>query len=506
MNGRGDRPNVPIPTGPDALGRPSRLGREVEVDEPFIRRLGGVCDSVDTSAAGRVAAGRDWWPVALVWAQAGRAPAVPAVVARPTDARQVAAVLRRCHEDRVPVTPVAGRSGVCGGSIPLHGGVALDLTGLAGLVDVDVTSLLVDVRAGTYGDTLEAELRSGPALTLGHWPQSIALSTVGGWLACRGAGQYSTRYGKIEDMVAGLEVALADGRLIGIGGRAPRAATGPDLTQVFVGSEGTLGVITQARLRVHPAPGRSRRAAYVVEDFAGGIDACRRVLRRGATPAVLRLHDPVESARSFGVEGGAVLVVIDEGDPALVDSTMAVVDAECAGRATPADPGLADRWLVHRNELPPLESLARTGIVADTIEVAARWSALPGLYRTLVGVLGDLDDTIAASAHQSHAYLDGACLYFTFAGQPAGDPEAYYRAAWDAVMAATDAAGGALSHHHGVGLNRGRYLRGHLGPAFALLEGLKRTFDPHGVLNPGKLGLPSPFDDPDEEAPPSASW
>ena len=130
----------------------------------------------------------------------------------PSDADQVAAVLRVCSDAVVPVTVAAGRSGVCGASIPVHGGVVLDLCGLEGIVDVDRESLVVDVRAGTFGDVFEDTLRDEHQLTCGHWPQSMALSTVGGWLACRGAGQLSTRYGKIEDIVTGLDVVLADGR------------------------------------------------------------------------------------------------------------------------------------------------------------------------------------------------------------------------------------------------------------------------------------------------------
>src|SRR3546814_10916735 len=140
--------------------------------------------------------------------------------------------------------------------------------------------MVLDVAACTFGDHLEHALRSDHGLTLGHWPQSVALSTVGGWLACRSAGQLSTRYGKIEDMVLGLDVVLADGRRIQTGG-APRAAVGPDLNQIFVGSEGTLGLITGARLRLHTAPRRERRAAYTFDSFAAGLDALRRVLRRG---------------------------------------------------------------------------------------------------------------------------------------------------------------------------------------------------------------------------------
>ena len=156
-----------------------------------------------------------------------------AAVARPSDADQVAAVLAVCDEAQVPVTAAGGRGGVCGASVPLHGSVVLDMTGMAGIVDVDAASLVLDVLPGTFGDVLEHDLRGDHGLTLGHWPQSVALSTVGGWLACRSAGQLSGRYGKIEDMVEGLDVVLAGGRHVTTGS-FPRAAVGFDLTQLFV--------------------------------------------------------------------------------------------------------------------------------------------------------------------------------------------------------------------------------------------------------------------------------
>src|SRR5687768_4731349 len=253
----------------------------------------------------------------MVWAvHAGAVPARPAAVVRPTTAEEAADVLAVCNEAHVPVTPAAGRSGVCGAAVPVHGGIVLDLCDLAGIVGVDDDSLLLDVRPGTFGDVLEDDLRAQHDVTLGHWPQSMRLSTVGGWLACRSAGQYSTRYGKIEDMVVGLEVALADGRVVRTGGTGPRAANGPDLTQLFVGSEGTLGVITEARLRMHPVPPAERRAAYAFDSFADGLDACRRIMRRGATPAVLRLYDDVETKRGYQLDDWHLLVVLDEGDEA----------------------------------------------------------------------------------------------------------------------------------------------------------------------------------------------
>jgi alkyldihydroxyacetonephosphate synthase len=198
-----------------------------------------------------------------------------------------------------------------------------------------------------------------------------------------------------------------------------------------------------------------------------------------------------------------VLIVLDEGDPALIDGVMSVVAEECSGPDVAVlDHELVERWLGQRNDVSALEAVIRHNIVVDTIEIAARWSALAAIYRAAIDALKAISGTIAASAHQSHAYSDGACLYFTFAGRPpavgatgalvnAGD--AYYRRAWDAVMATTLAQGGTVSHHHGIGLNRGRHLARALGPAFDVLANLKACLDPHGILNPGKLGLPSTF-------------
>ena len=486
----------------------------VPVPDVVVARLRSVCAEVDTGAEARQEAGRDWWPIAVRWAMAGETAARPVVVVRPTDAGQVAAVLEVCHDARVPVTPMAGRSGVCGASVPVFGGVALDLCGLGGVTDIDDTSLVTRVGAGTFGPDLEATL-GARQLTVGHWPQSMALSTVGGWVACRGAGQYSTRYGKIEDMVAGLEVVLADGRRLTTGGAGPRAAMGPDLTQLLLGSEGTLGVVTAVDLRMHPAAPASDRRAFVFPDFASGLDACRLALRRGATPAVLRLYDEVESARSFDVGGRCLLVVLDEADEALLEATISTVvrAAEAAGGEA-ADPALVGRWLEHRNDVSALAPLYRAGIVVDTVEVAGRWAVLPRLYDRCRRALVEVAGTMVASAHQSHAYTDGACLYFTFAGRP--DPpaeiddrwaERYYAGAWDAVMAEVTAAGAALSHHHGIGLNRARFMEGAPGTDSSLLQALKDALDPRGILNPGKLGLRSPFGEvlwpPPEAAPPT---
>lgn len=427
----------------------------------------------------------DWWPLGLVWQHEGRdvVPAHETVWPRSTD--EVVEVVRRCAAEGVPIVPAGGRSGVNGGTRPVHGGVVVDLTELAGIVSIDDESLLVEVRPGTNGEAFETELRRH-GYTCGHWPQSMAISTVGGWVACRGAGQLSTRYGKIEDMVAGVEVVLADGTVVRTGG-APRAAVGPDLTQVFVGSEGTLGIVTSVVLRVHPLPAGEWRAAYAFASFEAGLDACRRILRAGGRPAVLRLYDAVEGERNFGTGDVHPLLVLDEAHPAEVAATEAIVVEACAG-AVPLDVGLVQRWLDHRNDVSALHALIERGVTLDTMEVAGPWAALPDVYTHCLAALQDVPGMLSVSAHQSHAYLDGACLYFTFAGTR-DDRDAFYVEAWDAGQRAALDAGASLSHHHGVGMNRARFVPQALGAGLGVLEALKAALDPQGILNPGKLGL-----------------
>ena len=490
--------NRGAPTPPIAFGdgdiRDHLQTRRVEVDDALRERLRATGAEVVDSGAEVAAASRDWWPLAMIWALDAQVAVRASVVVKPHDTAQVQAVLRLCNENRIPVTAAAGRSGVCGASVPVFGGVLLDVTALTGIVEVDQTSMLVDVRAGTFGDVFEDDLREHHGVTCGHWPQSMALSTVGGWVACRGAGQMSTRYGKIEDIVEGLDVVLADGTLVRTGG-APRAAVGPDLTQVFLGSEGTLGVVVGARLRAHHLPTSEVRGAYTFSAFAAGLDVMRRIVQRGATPAVLRLYDAVEADRSYHTGEAHLLLMLDEGDAHVTEATRRIVDEECeSAQAEVADAAFVEQWLGHRNDVSALEALISRGLVVDTMEIAASWRALPEIYARAIEAISSVEHTMAASAHQSHSYLDGGCLYFTFAGRPPDDErETYYREVWDAGQRAVLAAGGALSHHHGVGLNRARFVAEALGEGFGVLQSVKDALDPNGILNPGKLGLRNPF-------------
>ena len=440
----------------------------------------------DVSAEVRADHGRDWWPPSIPDVAKGQVPRWPGVVVRPSSSDDVSRILTIASKYHVAVTAQGGRSSVVGGAVAPEGGIALDMTGLNRVLDVDSVSGTVSVEAGVFGPDLERAV-AATGWTVGHFPQSFELATVGGWIACRGAGQYSNRYGKIEDIVRGLSVVLASGEKIELGGRAPRQAVGPDLMQLFVGSEGALGAITRATLVLHPAPKSEQRAAYSFANFDDGLDACRRIMQRDARPAVLRLYDESESQRNFNVESCA-LIVLDEGDSYLVEATMRIVAEECTG-ATELDVNLVARWLEHRNDVGALAPLWARGYVVDTIEVAGAWATLPAMRRAVIDALQQMPGILVASVHQSHAYLDGACLYFTFAARPEDDVTGFYRRAWDCVTEEVLGHGGALSHHHGVGRNRARFVPEALGSGFSVLQDLKKLLDPDNIMNPGVLGL-----------------
>jgi alkyldihydroxyacetonephosphate synthase len=468
------------PSGPFVYGSSTLAATEL------LKDLTKAGIDFDTSTDVRADHGRDWWPLSIPDVANGRVPQWPGVVVRPTSSQDVSRVLKVASKHRIAVTAQGGRSSVVGGAVAPEGAIALDMTGLDRVLEIDTVSGTVSVEAGVFGPDLERAV-NGMGWTVGHFPQSFELATVGGWIACRGAGQYSNRYGKIEDIVRGMSVVLASGERIELGGRAPRQAVGPDLMQLFVGSEGALGVITRATLVMHPAPKSERRAAYRFANFDDGLDACRRIMQRDARPAVLRLYDESESKRNFDVESCA-LIVLDEGDSYLVEATMRIVAEECSG-ATAHDANLVGKWLEHRNDVGALAPLWERGYVVDTIEVAGMWAALPEMRRAVIDALVQMPDITVASVHQSHAYLDGACLYFTFAARPEDDVTGFYRRAWECVTEEVLHHGGALSHHHGVGRNRARFVPEALGGGFSVLQDVKKMLDPENIMNPGVLGI-----------------
>ena len=450
----------------------------------------------------RLACSHDTYPLALKLADSDQTPFLPDLVVFPKDTRQVAAVVRIAAAHRVPLFAYGGGSGIVGGALASPGGITLELKGLSGIVAFDPLSNLVTAEAGTNGQLLEDALNAR-GRTLGHYPQSLRSSTPGGWVAHRATGTASTLYGGIEQLVAGLEVVLPNGEILDLHA-SPRSATGPDLRQLFLGSEGTLGVITRVTLRVFPLPRERRWLAFTFAGFAAGLDAIRQVVQAGYRPAVVRLYDEIEGAHlleSSGLPAGRVpqclLIASCEGDPERVAFESAQIGAalrRSAGSPIPPDP--AERWWRGRfNTRGLLASLRAPLGIADALEVSAPWRLLPDLYgrmrARMEAALGLPDRPGQVYGHCSHVYPDGGNLYMIFHGQaedPASLPDLYQAVLRAAFEACADA-GGSLSHHHGIGLGKARWLGLELGPAgLDALRAVQQALDPQAILNPGKLG------------------
>ncbi|MBJ7611219.1 MAG: FAD-binding oxidoreductase [Candidatus Dormibacteraeota bacterium] len=406
----------------------------------------------------------------------------PAEVAKPASFEEVQALLGSGRR----VLAAGGRSGVCGALDPGPGDLVVDLTGLAGC-EIDEANLAVRAQAGLTGQALESKLNER-GLTLGHFPSSLPLATVGGLVSTRSSGQQSTLYGSVEDMVIGLTVALPGGQLVEARVH-PRTAAGPPLEMLFVGAEGGLGVVLEAVLRVHRLPEAVVGAGWRVPGTAEGLESLRLSLQRGLRPLVLRLYDPEDSVLQ-GLEGGGCLLLAASAGPAPVAEAEAAVMGELVhGEPLGAEPW--ERWLRHRFDLSAdrlQDLLAPPGAYVDTIEVAASWTDLPALYHEVKAHLAGVADL--ALCHFSHGYPQGCCAYFTFLGSAADESgaEAAYREAWRGAMEITLAHRGTISHHHGVGQVRAPWIEADMGGWSTIWQRVSRALDPQGLMNPHAVG------------------
>jgi alkyldihydroxyacetonephosphate synthase len=499
----------------------------VDVVEELSRAAPGM--AVSTGAPDLAFYGRDLWPRHLIEIQAGRYPVPrPRAVVWPTSAAELAGVIALARAEGYKVVPFGAGSGVCGAVLPDDRTIVADVKRMA---DFRVErGPRVVAGAGALGITLEDELgRRG--YTMGHFPSSIICSTVGGWLAARSAGQCSGRYGKIEDMVVAAECVLGTGEIV----KLERRRSQPSLLPLVIGSEGTLGVITRAEIRLHAAPALRAFSAFSFPDLASGCDALRELFQSGLRPAVTRLYDPLDSLllgrgsvretetprpkARFGrvrdellgaltrtvlsapyavhravkalestLASRCTLILVFEGDAESVADGSARAAALARGRGADAlGEGPARAWFEHRYSVSYRQSpVFRAGAFNDTFEVAAPWSKVPDVYARVRRALGE---HAVVLAHLSHAYPDGCSIYFTFVGTAHGgrSAEQVYDAAWRAALDAALAAGATLSHHHGIGRSKAPYLGAELGFGRELVRRVMRTCDPDGILNPGAL-------------------
>jgi len=449
----------------------------------------------------------------------------------PRTAQEVASLVGLAREEGFALVPFGAGSGVCGAIDPDARTVVVDVK-LMRDWKIDRERGVLDVGPGAAGISLEEDVQR-EGFTIGHFPSSILCSTPGGWIAARGAGQCSGSYGKIEDMVVSCQCVLGTGEIVGFS----RRFDGPNMIPLIVGSEGTLGIITRSELRLHALPASRAYTAFSFADIQRGWNAMRLLFQAGLRPAVSRLYDPIDStimkqgsvrsqhpkrsagpaARRGGVRraiaplfrgllkaprllnaaieaaegnllGGCTLVLVFEGTSDAVHADRERADEICrAAGGSSLGEGPARKWFAHRYSVSYRQApVFRMGAFSDTMEVAAPWSKLEALYDDVRYALGD---HVLVMAHLSHAYPDGCSIYFTFSGAAKDDDSAIalYDRAWRDALAAAIAAGGTLSHHHGVGRSKAPMLGDELGHGIDLVRRVMGAWDPHELMNPGNL-------------------
>jgi alkyldihydroxyacetonephosphate synthase len=440
----------------------------------------------------------DSWTLALLRRTRGDALAMPAAVAYPASTEEVAAVMTWASETRTAVIPRGGGSGVCGGAEADAGSVILDLSQMNRITSVDLVSQVVHVQAGVRGGQLEDAL-AGDGLTVGHYPQSIAASTVGGWIAASSAGQASTGFGVIEDVLLGLTAVLPDGEILRCR-PVPRSAAGPDLRRLLVGSEGTLAVVTEAALACRARPAGWQWLVFGFPSFAALAEGLREAVRAETGAAIIRGYDETDAQLSFGAlghSGGCVgMLGFPAGLAGLEDRIRLGADVvRRAGASDELSSSYGDHWWEHCNDAVAIyqqimgpDRAFGPGVVVDTIEVAGLWSTVPQLYAGIREALAAHAE--AVGCHLSHLYRSGSSLYFTFLvrGSDDRDAEAHYLAAWDQAARSCATVGGTLTHHHGVGRLKSRFLAMELGETGVdVLTRIKTALDPGAIMNPRVL-------------------
>jgi alkyldihydroxyacetonephosphate synthase len=489
---------------------PSRLSDEARAR--LVELVGEENVRTDRESRLRRAGGKSY--LDLLRRREGDASDAPDAVVLPGTTDETAAVLALCGELGVVVVPFGGGTSVVGGLAGVdpddRPSIALDLSRMASLQSLDVPSSLVTVGPGMRGPALEEAL-SRQGLTFGHLPQSWEFATLGGYAATRSAGQNSTGVGRFDDLVAGLTLATPSGVLEL--GHPPASAAGPDLLGLALGSEGTLGVITELTLRVRPQPSSCSYEGWSFRTWPAGLAALQRLARHDLLPDIVRLSDRDETranllmaagtgARALrgtlktrGHGEGCLLVLGWEGLPALVRArTKAAASLLREDGAIRLGHRVAESWKSHRFAAPYLrDRLMDAGLLVETLETAATWTALPTVYdtvrRALRESLGRDGRRPLIMSHVSHGYPTGASLYVTVLADR--DDDLPIQQWLTAKRAATDAllsAGGTLTHHHAVGADHRPWMEREIGPlGVEVLRAVKERLDPQGICNPGVL-------------------
>jgi alkyldihydroxyacetonephosphate synthase len=459
-------------------------------------------EHVLTAEADRLAYSVDIMWIPQMWVDQGLVPPMPDFVVLPGTVEEVARIVRIASRHRMPAIACGGQSGSQGGTLPIYGGITVDIKRLNRILDISQQSCTVTAQAGINGQHLEWELnREG--LTLGHYPASQHTATLGGYLAARGSGVLSTKYGKAEDMVVNLQVVLPDGQIIRTL-PTPKHAAGPELSGLFIGSEGTLGIITEVTMRLDPLPETRRFRSYLFPTLHDGLEAGRRIMLSRLHPAVIRLYDPYSTAKvvkrviGLDVEGSYMVIGFDGAEEMVaLELKMAMELCQAlGGKDLGADAGL--QWWEHRYDFyyPPfVKALPK---LYGTTETQTTYDNIERLYEAKKRAIEEpfAEWNARYYGHFSHWYAWGVMVYDQFMvedpPQDAHEAIRLHNELWAASARASLANGGVLNEHHGIGLKLGWFMPEQYGAAWDLLVRVKHALDPQGIMNPGKLGFGPP--------------
>ncbi|MEJ2249171.1 MAG: FAD-binding oxidoreductase [Candidatus Lokiarchaeota archaeon] len=431
--------------------------------------------------------------ISLNWVIEGKIAGLPHIITWPETIEQISAILKFANKEKIPVIPYGEGSGVVGGAIPIKGGIILDMKKFNKIININDQNLTVTVETGINGMNLERYLNA-KGYTTGHIPQSLYTSSVGGYIAHRAAGQFSTKYGKIEDMVLGMELITPEGELINFDPIA-RAATGPQLDKFFIGNEGCLGIVTKATLKVWPYPKKRTLISYAFPKIEDALNAVREILREQIYPAVIRIYDAAETKRHFGdvkeAKDKLMTVFVCEGNKDLVKLEEKITREKSEKNSgISCGEGPVEHWFETRFRVTETSMFPPYKIVADTIEVAVMWDKASDLYHKVLEEIKKIKGNLLISAHISHFYPNGIGYYFTFGGIPTGDQSEFdfYKECWNTIIKVVVDIGGSIAHHHGIGINRSQWMEEEWSQnGLIVMQKFKRVLDPNNILNPGKL-------------------
>lgn len=428
---------------------------------------------------------------------------LPCAVVRAADTRQVAEVLAFADEHRINVVPRTGRTGTEGGlETSVEGTIVLDGSEMASIVRIDEENMQATAQCGVPLQVLEDALRE-QGLTTGHSPQSKPLAQMGGLVATRSIGQFSTLYGGIEDMVVGLEAVFPDGTISRIK-NVPRRAAGPDIRHVVIGNEGALCFVTEVTVKVFKhQPENNRFHGYLIDDVRTGVSILREVITEGFRPSVARVYSEEDAAQHFShfADGKCVLVFVSEGPKGIVEATSAEIERVVSQHPhTAVDPALVEAWFDNLNWGPDKIKAEQDTMLAEqrlgyTTEVSADWSSVGAIYDAVMHRIRTeyphAADLTMLGGHSSHSYQTGTNMYFVYDYkincEPREEIEKYHKPLNAIIVEEALRHGGSMVHHHGIGKYRAQWTEQEHGSAYQMLVRLKEAFDPRGIMNRGTI-------------------